>query len=121
MPFALQFSAHLVEARNNVLVECEGIAGFRNIHGPEVSGPLVHVLKNMAMDRLKMPRVEPALYGLVFQFNGPPGCRYRLEFAELAGVPNIPQVPENIRFGIDMRVHISGREADPRRGPSLSR
>jgi len=81
MPFALQFSAQLIEARNNVLVECEGVAGFRDIHSAKVSGPLVHVLKNMMMDRLKMPRVEPALYGLMFQFNDPPCCRYRLEFA----------------------------------------
>jgi len=28
MAFALQFSARLVEARNNVLRECEGVTGF---------------------------------------------------------------------------------------------
>jgi hypothetical protein len=106
IPFTLQFSTHVVEARNNVLVECEGIAGFRDIHGTELSRPFVHVLKDVLVDRLEMPRIEPARYRLVFQFNGPPGCRYRLKLAEPAGVTNIPQVPKNIRSGGDVRVHI---------------
>jgi len=121
MPFALQFSACPVEARNNVLRECEGVAGFRDVHSAKVSSPFEHVLKDVAVDRLKVTCIEPALDRLVLQFNDPPGGGYRLEFAELPGVANIPQVPKDIRFGIDVRVHIGGREADPRRGPSPAR
>ena len=80
MPFILQFSAYLVEARNNVLRECEGVAGFRNTYSPEVSGPFVYILKNVVVDRLKMTRIEPALYRLVFQFNRPTAGHERFEF-----------------------------------------
>lgn len=120
MPFARQLSARLVKARNNVLWECEWATGFRDAHSPEVSGPLIHILKNIVVDRLEVPRIEPASDGLMFQLNCPPGRGYRFEAAELTGIANIPQVPKNVRVGIDVRVDIGGREVDPRLGPFLS-
>jgi hypothetical protein len=60
MQFALQFSACIVEAGSDVLWERERVTGFRDTYGPEVSGPFVHVLKNMVVNGLEVPGIKCA-------------------------------------------------------------
>jgi hypothetical protein len=48
-------------------MECEGIAGFGDVHCAEFPGPFEHILKDMAVDCLKLARIEPAFDGLVFK------------------------------------------------------
>jgi hypothetical protein len=81
MPFVLQFSACLVEARNDVLGKREGIAGFRDTYCPEVSGPLIHILKYVVVDRLNLTCIKPARQWLVFKLAKTAGGGFRFEFA----------------------------------------
>jgi len=64
-----------------MFLEPEWIAGLRNIHCPELSGPFVHVLKDVVVNGLNVPGIECAGKGLLFKLTETPSRGFRFELA----------------------------------------
>ena len=92
-------------------IQAEELAALGYIYGPELSGPLVHVLEDVPMNRLEMRNVESSRQGSIDQLCNAPvrlaGFKARQKFR----VSEIAQVPEDVCAGIYLRVQIPGRRA----------
>jgi hypothetical protein len=79
--FLFQIVRKLAEALRNLIAEGKRkLPGAGNVHGAKFSGPGIHVLENVAVDRLKMPSVKLSLDRIAGQLNNATGCRDAFDF-----------------------------------------
>jgi hypothetical protein len=99
MRLGLQLRERAFEARRDVLMEGERVAGFRDVDGAELPGPGEDVLENVAMDRLEMRGIEGAGNWLRFQLAQATGCGVCLELAQQPEVLDVAKIPKNAGTG----------------------
>lgn len=92
------------------------MTGLGEIDRSKLSGPFVNILKDVAVNSLKVSCIKVAWQWFVFELAETAGSRFGLELAEEVGVADVAQVPKKGRVGVDVRVHICGRNRDQRSG-----
>jgi len=84
------------------------MASLRDVHGPKLSRPFLHILENVPMDRFQMRDIESACNGLVDQLRNVSMGLARFKAFQEFRVSEIAQVLEDACAGIEIRVRVLG-------------
>jgi len=84
------------------------MASLRDVHGPKLSRPFVHILENEPMDRFQMRDIESACNGIIDQLRNASMGLARFKAFQEFRVSEIAQVLEDACAGIEIRFRILG-------------
>ena len=112
--FCLEVSERAQPAGPDLLAEREiELARACDVYCALFRGPCVDILEDVTVDGLQVRDAELAPQGTMFQFRHAALGHIRFELRQSREIANIPKILKDVRFGVNVRVHIPGRRSGP--------